>query len=80
MHSYIVSAFSALAIVLPISATLSPRTPTTQGTVLKPIAIRDYETAAGLQRRQDEDFSDLDTKTQAEFIYGNLGGRYLPPT
>ena len=77
MRSTILSIVGALAIALPVSASLSPRAPGSQGTTLRPIAIRDYEAAAGLQRRENsEDFSDLDTKTQAELIYGSPGGSW----
>lgn len=53
-----------------------PFSPTKQGTVLRPIAIRDFEAAQGLQRRQgSEDFSDLSLQTQSQLIYGSPGGQ-----
>ncbi len=75
MHSSLFTMLSALAIALPVSTSLSPRVPNSQGATLRPIAIRDFEAATGLQRREaSDDFSDLDTRTQAELIYGTPGG------
>ena len=77
MQRSLLSALSALAICLPASASpfpLHPRVPGSQGTVLHPIASRDLGTAAGLQRRASEDFSNLDLQTQSQLIYGNAGG------
>lgn len=49
-----------------------------QGKILRPIAIRDFEKATGLRRRSGSvELSDLDTKTQAELIYGTPGGQRL---
>lgn len=69
-HSFL-SSFVALSLGLP-AYSLSriaddPRT-------LSPINIRDFEAAAGIQRRASEDFSDLDPATQARLIYGRPGG------
>ena len=79
MRSVFFTAFSALSIALPVLS-LSHRSSqpsVAQGNVLRPIAIRDFEEATGLERRDDkEDFSDLDPKTQAELIYGTPGGLY----
>ena len=46
--------------------------------VLHPINLRAYESATGLHRREEEqdDFSDLDPKTQSQLIYGRPGGMY----
>ncbi len=77
MHRSLLSILGALAISLPASASLSPiapRIPDSQGTILRPIAIRDFEAAAGLQRRASEDFSNLDLQTQSQLIYGSSGG------
>ena len=77
MQQTLLSVLSALAICLPASASLSPllpRMPSSQGTVLRPIASRDLGAAAGLQRRASEDFSNLDLQTQSQLIYGNAGG------
>ncbi|MCJ1458011.1 hypothetical protein MMC28_008380 [Mycoblastus sanguinarius] len=78
MHRSLFSVLSALAIALPISASLSSaveqRSPSTQATRLRPISIRNYEEAMGIQRRDNsEDFSDLDLQTQSELIYGTPG-------
>ena len=43
-------------------------------TLLRPISIVNYEAALGLQRRDSEDFSDLNLQTQSELIYGSPGG------
>lgn len=43
-------------------------------TPLRPINIVNYEAALGLQRRDTEDFSDLNLQTQSELIYGSPGG------
>lgn len=45
-----------------------------QPTKLRPISIRDYETALGLQRREEEDFGTLSLQKQLELIYGSPGG------
>ena len=77
MHRSLISVLGALAICLPASASVSPivsRVPDSQGTILRPIAIRDFEAAAGLQRRASEDFSNLNLQTQSQLIYGNSGG------
>ena len=56
MHQSMFYALSALAVALPISA-------------LKPIALRDFDSFRGIERR-DADFSSLDAQTQQELIYG----------
>ena len=43
--------------------------------LLLPINVRQYEAATGLQRRDDNDFSDLDPDTQSQLIYGRPGGQ-----
>lgn len=43
--------------------------------VLRPIGIRDYEAAVGLQRRDSEEFSDLNLETQSQLIYGSPGSK-----
>ena len=43
--------------------------------LLLPINLRHYEAAAGLRRRDEEDFSDLDPHTQSQLIYGRPGGK-----
>ena len=45
--------------------------------VLRPINLRDYESATGLRRRSEEYFSDLDPSAQSQLIYGRPGGTYL---
>ena len=77
MHRSLLSVLSALAVCLTVSASPSPivpRVPDSQGTILRPIAIRDFEAAAGVQRRAAEDFSNLNLQTQSQLIYGNSGG------
>ena len=77
MHRSLLSVLGALAVCLPASASPSPiipRVPGPQGTILRPLAIRDFEAAAGLQRRASEDFSNLDLQTQSQLIFGNSGG------
>ena len=77
MQRALLSVLSAVAIWLPASASpsaLLPSVPSSQGTVLRPIASRDLGAAAGLQRRASEDFSNLDLQTQSQLIYGNAGG------
>lgn len=76
MHRSLLSVLSALAVCLTVSASPSPivpRVPDSQGTILRPIAIRDFEAAAGVQRRAAEDFSNLNLQTQSQLIYGNSG-------
>ena len=46
--------------------------------VLHPINIRAYESVTGLRRRGQDEFSDLDPKTQSQLIYGTPGGLYHP--
>ncbi|KAL8699978.1 MAG: hypothetical protein Q9201_005702 [Fulgogasparrea decipioides] len=41
--------------------------------VLHPISLRNYESAFGLRRRSEEDFTDLDPSTQSQLIYGRPG-------
>ena len=43
--------------------------------MLYPINVRYYEVATGLRRREDKDFSDLDSSTQSQLIYGRPGGK-----
>ena len=83
MHRSLLSVLSALAVSLPASASPSPivpRVPDSQGTILRPIAIRDFEAAAGVQRRSSENFSNLNLQTQSQLIYGNSGGMSLTST
>ncbi len=47
--------------------------------VLHPINLRSYEAAMGLQRRDGEDFTDLDPDTQSQLIYGRPGGKRDSP-
>ena len=69
-HTFI-SSFVALSLSLPAySFSHIADDPLT----LLPINIRDFEAAAGIQRRASEDFSDLDPATQARLIYGQPGG------
>ena len=49
------------------------KSPVADALILRPIAIRDYEAATGLQRRDSEDFKDLDPAEQAQLIYGSPG-------
>lgn len=78
MQRSLLSVLQALAVVSLASALPSPAipySPSKQGTTLHPIAIRDFEAATGLQRRdQSEDFSDLTLQTQSQLIYGSPGG------
>lgn len=82
MYRSLALALQALAVVSLAYALPSPAipySPTNQGTTLRPIAIRDFEAATGLQRReQTEDFSDLSLQTQLQLIYGSLGGQHAP--
>ena len=81
MHRSLLPVLTALAVCLPASASPSPivpRVPGSQGTILRPIAIRDFEAATGLQPRAVENFSNLNLQTQSQLIYGNSGG--LVPT
>ena len=74
-HSFI-SSFVALSLTLPTYS--FPRVADDPLT-LSPINIKDFEAAAGIQRRASEDFSDLDPATQARLIYGQPGGTYKKP-
>ncbi len=82
MYQSLSFALQALAVVSLASALPSPAipySPITQGTALRPIAIRDFEAATGLQRREiTEDFSDLSLQTQLQLIYGSPGGQHTP--
>ena len=41
---------------------------------MRPIALRDYESAFGLRRRDSKPFSELNPSEKANFIYGSPGG------
>lgn len=70
-HSFI-SALAVLSASLPVYCLSTDHgSPVT----LSPINIKDFEAAAGIQRRVIEDFSDLDPATQARLIYGQPGGK-----
>ncbi|KAL8726096.1 MAG: hypothetical protein Q9166_006933 [cf. Caloplaca sp. 2 TL-2023] len=78
MHRMIPSLLIAAAVLF--SATshagplLSRSLPLDESLTLHPINLRDYETAVGLHRRdQDDDFSKLDPSTQSQLIYGRPG-------
>lgn len=75
--------FGSLSIILPAFPSLcsaSSRLFATQGITLKPIAIRDFERASGIERRRaSEDFSNLNLQTQSQLIYGSPGGLHRYP-
>lgn len=82
MHLYIYTVLQAL-VVIPLTSALPspavPYIPAKQGITLRPIAIRDYEAASGLQRReQSEDPSDLDLQPQLQMMYGSPGSQHAP--
>ena len=80
MHRSWFSLFLGSAYILPAlcrpGPSAKPITRVDEPLVLHPINLRDYESAVGLQRRGEDDFSDLDPKTQSQLIYGSPGSEY----
>lgn len=77
MIRHLVAALGVAALISQVTSNLSAGSEGYehgQPTKLRPLSIRDYETALGLQRREEEDFSTLSLQKQAELIYGSPGG------
>ncbi|KAI4266566.1 MAG: hypothetical protein LQ337_008752, partial [Flavoplaca oasis] len=73
LHSFSLAAaalFTAVCHAEPLLSTLSP---VDESMNLHPINIRDYESAMGLHRRAEDDFSQLDLRSQEQLIYGRPG-------
>ena len=62
--------FTAVCLAEPFLSTSSPAE---ESINLHPINLRDYESAIGLHRRAEDDFSQLDLRTQEQLIYGRPG-------
>ncbi|KAL8851804.1 MAG: hypothetical protein Q9221_003318 [Calogaya cf. arnoldii] len=62
--------FTALCHAEPFSSTSAP---VDESMNLHPINLRDYESAIGLHRRAEDDFSQLDPGSQTQLIYGRPG-------
>lgn len=80
MYGHFYSLLLASASIVPVycypGPFAGPSTKVDESLVLHPINLRAYESAIGLQRREQEedDFSDLDPGTQSQLIYGRPGG------
>ena len=75
MYTGFSAALLAVVLALPAFSHSGPGETLLEGhTVLHPINVRHYEAATGLNRREDQDFSNLDPTTQSQLIYGRPGG------
>lgn len=78
MPRFLYFALGVLAFNLSVLGSSIPtdqRSTASSGVTLKPISIRNYESAMGLRRRSSENFADLDLETQSQLIYGSGGGK-----
>lgn len=74
-----VSALSLVAAAFSLPSPLARPAPADSSAILKPINIKDFENALGIQRRASDDFSDLDLQTQTQLIYGRPGSEPTDP-
>ena len=72
----LVGALAVLPRTLAFPSTFTQVEPLELSSILKAINIRDFEHAAGVRRRSEEQLSDLNLQTQSQLIYGRPGSQF----
>ena len=72
----LVGALGVLPRTLAFPSTFAQAEPLELSSVLKAINIRDFEHAAGVRRRSEQQLSDLDLQAQSQLIYGRPGSMF----
>ncbi|KAL9039897.1 MAG: hypothetical protein Q9180_002252 [Flavoplaca navasiana] len=73
LPSLSLAAAALFTVVCKAKPLLSTSSPVDESINLHPIHLRDYESAIGLHRRAEDDFSQLDLRSQEQLIYGRPG-------